>query len=255
MSLRRLLIFAPPLAAFLALAIPVSALDFAGENLTYEFGWSGISAATARIAVTKVIDRSVPCYQIVIDLQGQPKLDWIWKVRDRIETVSTVADLQCHRFFFQQREAKFSLDTDVRLDSGRQMLIGSRTRYRPDKTQTLAPGEAPCNYFDPLSALFFVRRLTPGVGQSQSLKVFDGKRSHDLTYTTLAEETIVTKLGSFITWKVQPRIVRSSGKDDASKVNKVRTAYLWVDKNEPHHIVRIESEAFVGKIFAELTSR
>jgi hypothetical protein len=71
----------------------------------------------------------------------------------------------------------------------------------------------------------------------------------------LGEEHVKVPVGEFDTWKVQPRIVRSSEQDKSSKVEKVRKALLWIDKNEPHHIVRIESEAFVGNIFAELKQK
>ena len=249
----RLILLAVLLAAVAAMSLAwAQTVDFAGENLVYEFGWSGISAATAKVTVKPITDAGAPCYKIVFEIKGKPKLDWIWKVRDRIETITTRDSLQCHRFFFQQREARFHLDTDVRLDPAKQMLLSSRTRYKQGEAQALKPKHAPSNHYDPVSALYFARRAPKAPGKVYNLKVFDGKRKHDLTYSVIAEERIKIGLGEFDAWKIWPRIVRSSGADAASKVNKVRNAYLWVDKKPPHHVLKIESDVFVGAIYAEL---
>ena len=119
----------------------------------------------------------------------------------------------------------------------------------------LVSKNAPADHYDPISALYFVRRAAFVSGKSYTLKVFDGKRRHDLTYTVLGEERIKIGLGEFDAWKIWPRIVRSSGRDAESNINKVRKAYLWIDKNSPHHVLKVESEAFVGTIYAELIER
>lgn len=243
------------LLVVVAVAWSQPAVNFAGENLTYEFGWSGISAATAEIRVLAVEVDGVPCYKVQIRIKGKPKLDWIWKVRDEIEVVTTVADLRCKRYRFKQRESSFKLDTEIRHDSAKNLLLGSRTRFRQGEAQPLKPKHAPDDHYDPLSALIFARRAPLSLGKSYSLKAFDGKRRHDLTYTVMGEEHIKIGLGEFDAWKVWPRIERSSGKDAKSKVNKVRKATIWIDKKPPHHVLKVETEAFVGKIYAELIKK
>ncbi|HPM78150.1 MAG TPA: DUF3108 domain-containing protein [bacterium] len=244
-------------AAVLTLAIVAvvpaqGTVDFAGENLVYEFGWSGISAATAEIRVLPVVTDGVPCYKVQMRIKGQPKLDWIWKVRDEIEVVTTVADLRCKHYLFKQRESSFHLDTEIRHDKAQGLLLGSRTRLRQGEAQPLKPNHAPDDHYDPLSALIFARRAPLSLGKTYQLKAFDGKRRHDLTYTVMGEEHIKIGLGEFDAWKIWPRIERSSGADVESKVNKVRKATLWIDKQPPHHVLKVETEAFVGSIYAEL---
>lgn len=237
--------------AALALA-DAPAIDFNGEHLVYEFGWQSISAATADVRVTTITDGGVPCYKIVMEIRGKSKLDWIWKVRDRIETITTVDSLLCHRFFFKQREGSFHLNTDVRLDPERNLLVSTRTRFRQGETKALSSKRSTADHFDPLSALYYVRRLELKAGEVHTIKAFDGKRTHDLTYTVLAEERIKIGLGEFDAWKIWPRIVRSSGRDAESNVNKVRKAHLWIDKKPPHNVLQVKSEVFVGKVYVEL---
>lgn len=238
--------------AALALAATV---DFNGEHFVYEFGWQNISAATADVQVSTVQYGGEPCYRAVIQIKGKPKLDWIWKVRDRLESVSSMQNLRCHLFTFQQREANFNVDTTVRLDPARNLLIGSRVRYRAEGPKPMKSFTAPVDHLDPLGALLWVRRTDLVAGRTFALNVFDGKRTHVLNYDVLGEEHIKIALGEFDAYKVWPRIVRSSGDDAGSRVNKVRRVYLWLDKLPPHCLLKIESEVFVGHIYAELIQR
>lgn len=231
----------------------VRATDFSGERLVYAFGWQKITAAKATVTVDTFQSEGRSFYKIQFNINGEPKLDFIWKIRDVIKVETDAQTLQCRHFMFMQREGNFRQDTNVWLEPGAGMLVSERVQYKTDnEKKTLAAKSAPVDNFDPISALYYVRRMPMTVGQVNSLKVFDGKRQHVLNYTVLKEERITTSLGTFDTWKVEPRIVPAKQKDTESKVEKVKDVFLWIDKQEPHNVVRIESEAFVGRIFAEL---
>ncbi len=247
------------LISLAAIAVAVwsyaATVDFNGEHLVYEFGWQAISAATAEVTVTTQQYAGAPCYRIIIDVRGKPKLDWMWKVRDRLESLSTIQDLHCRLFTFQQRESNYNSDTTIRFDPTRNLLVSTRVRYRSGGPIPMKPFTAPPEQLDPLGALLAMRRTEVAVGHTYVLNVFDGKRSHVLNYDVLAEEHIKTQLGEFDAYKIWPRIVASTVQDAESKVNKVRRVYLWLDKLPPHHVLRIESEVFVGHIYAELIQR
>lgn len=232
-----------------------AAADFGVQRLVYEFGWQKISAATATIAIDPATVAGVPGYRAVVQIQGKPKLDWVWRVRDKISVETTADTLACERFLFEQREASFYLDTEIRRDPVARLLIGNRTRIIKNTRKALTPKDAPLDHYDPLSAILFLLRSPLAVGRSYSLKAFDGKRRHDLTYKVIGEERIKIGLGEFDAWKVQPRIVRSTGVVQGSDVDKVRQLFIWIDKNSPHVVLRIESEAFVGRIYGELVQK
>ncbi len=241
--------------AALATLCLAGAVNFNGERLVYEFGWQAISAATAEVTVASISFGGEPCYRATIQVRGKPKLDWIWKVRDKLESISNAQTLRCRVFTFQQRESNFNADTAIRLDPARNLLISTRTRYRNDGPRPMKSFTAPPDHLDPLGALLYVRQAELAVGRTYALNVFDGKRSHVLNYDVLTLEHIKLAIGEFDAYKIWPRIVKSSGDDAESKVNKVRKAYLWIDKNPPHHLLKIESEVFVGHIYAELIQR
>jgi len=229
------------------------AAEFAGERLVYEFGWQKITAAKATVSADSFEADGRTFYKIRFDIEGEPKLDFIWKIRDVLKVETDAATLQCRHFMFMQREGNFRQDTNVWLEPATGMLVSERVQYKENnQKKILSTKSAPADHFDPISALYYVRRMPLTVGQVNTLKVFDGKRKHELSYTVLKEERITTGLGTFDTWKVEPRIVPAAKKDKESKVEKVKEVYLWIDKKEPHNVVRIESEAFVGRIFAEL---
>jgi hypothetical protein len=243
---------APALLLFaLALAAPADH-DFNGERLTYEFGWQKISAATAAVSVDKIDIGGRPGYRIVLKLTSKPALDLLWRVRDVITSETFADTMRCNKFLFQQREASFYLDTTIRHDADRSLLIGSRVRIRKSDRQTFDDHQAPDDRLDPLGALLYVQLLEMAPGKEYDLQVFDGNRQHELTYSVLGEERVKIGLGEFDAWKVQPRIVHSSNPDQNSKVAKVQEVFMWVDKNSPHRVLRIESEAFVGRIYVEL---
>jgi len=235
------------------LATPVAAFDFAGERLTYEFGWRDISAATVDIAIDAAQVGGGPGYNLRMSIQGKPRLDWIWRVRDEITGAVRAGDLRPFRYFFMQREAAFKLDTEILYDPAQNKLISRRVQYKKEGKKELAVKEATADHYDPISALMVLRRAEFSPGVTHRLKIFDGKRQHDATYTCIGAERITTKMGEFDTWKVQPRIVRSTGSD--TKADKVKQVFVWIEKAPPHHVVRIESEALWGYIYSELIKK
>ena len=243
----------PALVFAAALAAPAVAADFAGERLHYEFGWQNIAAAFAEVSVDRIDIGGQPGYKIAMKLQSESKLDWVWRVRDMITSETYADTFRCNKFLFQQREAKFFLDTTINYDPARSLLIGSRTRLRKEGNQTFGPAQAPEDHLDPLGALLYVQQLPLVQGKQYLLKVFDGHRRHELSYTVLGRERINIGLGTFDAWKVEPRIVTSSDPDQNSKVAKVKSVFMWVDNAPPHRVLRIETDAFFGKIYVELT--
>ncbi len=227
--------------------------DFSGEILAYEFGWKGIPAADAIVKIRSA-DCAGPCYKGVIDLQGKKYLDMFWTVRDRFEVVCSKLDYKPRRFTFFQREGAFQLDTEIVLDKPMGLLRSSRVRL--DRPKRLANKVAPsATTYCPLSALLYMRSRPLNVGDEESIPVFDGKRTHTLYWKVTSREKIKVPVGEFDAVRVDPKIIRSDYKDKESKVEKVKKIILWLSNDPSHTILRIESEAFVGSIYAELVRK
>lgn len=250
---RRSPVFLVTVAVVCCLALPAVAVDFGGERLTYEFGWRSVSVATVEIDIDAATVDGAPGYNLKLLVNGKPRLDWIWRVRDQLTASVRAKDLRPTRYFFTQREGAFKLDTEILFDDAQNKLVSRRVQYRKSGTKTLAAKDASGDHYDPISALLVLRRSEFSPGVTHRVKIFDGKRQHEASYTCVGAERITTALGEFDTWKVVPRIERSSGKD--TKAEKVKEVVVWIEKAAPHHVVRIESEALWGYIYAELIKK
>jgi hypothetical protein len=241
------------LVLLIAAPTPASPYDFTGENLTYEFGWNGITAADAQVKIAGA-NCEGSCQKATIDITGRKYLDMFWKVRDRIESTCAKNDYSTKVYSFFQREGQYNLDTVITLDKEAKMLRSKR--YRTDKNKKYKDGrETAEGVYDPLAALLYMRSQPLLVGDDKTIKVFDGKRTHWLNWKVLGKEKISTKLGDYDALKVAPRIIKSNETDSKSKVEKVKKVMLWLSDDPAHTVLRIESEAFVGHIFAELVSK
>ncbi|MDP8223241.1 MAG: DUF3108 domain-containing protein [Candidatus Lernaella stagnicola] len=249
------LIFGCLTVIVLCLAGPAWAVDFAGEKVTYEFGWRNISAATLDIRVKNTTVAGEPSYAVTLDIKGKPALDWIWRVRDRIDTLARAKDLRPFRYFFTQREGAFKLDTEITYDNAQNKLVSKRTRYKKSGTKQLRPKDAPGDHFDPVTSLMVVRRVEFKPGVVHTVKVFDGKRKHLAEYRCIGEKKLETKVGTFDTWIIKPKLIKSEGKDDDAKAEKVKDVTVWIQKDAPHHVLRVESEALWGYIYVELIAK
>ena len=227
---------------------------FAGERLDYDFGWNGLAAAEVSVRNEVEDCAGRPCYHIHIDLSTKPQIDWIWKMRDRIDTYAEIGTLRPLRYSFRQREANFKHDTEVVYDQV-QHLATSTTRYKDQvKVKTV-----PCQgVYDPITALLRMRLSDAKPGDTEELQVFDGVRVHTIRYEVVGIEEVATEFGDIRARKVRPWIEKSDPpvrKTDDSKTAKVRTVYGWIGLPGDPLLYRIESAATVGKIYAELMDK
>ena len=246
------------LFAFALLAAPLAQAEpFVGENLTYEFGWSGFTAARAEVSIGSINYDGDDCYNIKIEVRSLARLDWIWKVRDKLTSYPRKSDLLPKYFFWKQREGKYNLDTEIKHDKQVGVLRSKRTRYKDDKIKpykdkwTTAAGR-----LDPLGSLLHMRSQDLKVGGVYNIKVFEGKREHDIRYEVVSREKLTTKFGELDTFAIIPRVVKSSkGGADKIKVEKVSKVKIWLTTTPEHMIVRVESKAWIGAVFAELVKK
>ncbi len=226
---------------------------FVGERLVYEFGWKGFTAAQAEISIGEMTYNGVDSYKLEIMLKSLARLDWIWKVRDRMVSWAAKKDLTCQRFFYEQREGKFYLDTTIELDKSDNILRSTRIRYKDGKEKEYTPKWANADHLDPVAALLHLRKQKMEVGGAYSLKVFDGKRRHTIQYKVVGKETIETDFGPKECFKIHPKILKSDkAKADSIQAEKVEKVTVWATASPEHTVMRIESKAWIGSVYAKL---
>jgi hypothetical protein len=226
-------------------------MPFVGERLTYEFGWNGIGAAdvTVRIDPEEYLGR--PAVHIQIDMRTKPQIDWIWKMRDRIDAFAEVGTWRPLRYSFQQHESTFEHDTEVIFDHA----VGRATAIRRHKGNVKVDS-IPCQgVYDPITALMQMRITNAKVGEQRDLLVYDGKRVHTIRYVVEGEEDVETEMGTVRARKVHPWIEKSDPPvhtTDYSKTKVVRRVTGWVGMPGDPLLYRIESAIYVGRVYGEL---
>ena len=227
---------------------------FDGEKLTYLFGWSGLNAAEATISAEVVDYHGKRCYRIVNEIRSRPVLDWIWKVRDRIEVYSEVDTLRPLHYEFIQREGKFNHDTVIDFDHEAKIARAER-RYKGKVKKTTVRFD---ELYDPMTALYVMRRAGLSPGDRAEIDAFDGKRVHTIEYRVVGADEVKTKFGEKDALVVEPRILKSDPpykKKESDKSTEVRTVTIYLDEADGSTIYRIESDVSVGEVYAELIER
>lgn len=229
---------------------------FVGENLVYEFGWQGFTAARAEIKIGSIDYNGEDCYKIKVNIRSLARLEWVWKVRDKFTSYTRKRDLVPEYFFYEQREGKFSLDTEIKLDREDNILRSTRTRYKDGKTKSYKPKWSKATGMnDPLGALVSLRKQDLKVGDVYEVNVFDGKRKHQISYAVSGKETIKTPFGDREAFVVHPKVQKSTGDKKNSKVEKVQKVTMWLATTPEHNVLRVESKAWIGSVFAELVKK
>ena len=227
---------------------------FAGERLDYEFGWNGIPAADVVVRIDTDEYNGRPCYHVRVDMSTKPQVDWIWKMRDRIDTYAEIGTLRPLTYSFRQREGNFSHDTDVVFDQTRKVATSIRKYKGQVKVTTI-----PCkDVYDPMTALLRMRVSEATIGEEEELLVFDGTRVHTIRYAVQAIGEVETEFGAIRARKVKPWIAKSEPpvrQTDNSKTAKVREVFGWIGLPGDTLLYRIESAVTVGKIYGELVDR
>jgi Protein of unknown function (DUF3108) len=258
MEARKSLALAIALFAALLIAAPAFSeeYDFTGEHLVYEFGWKGFTAAKVDIKIGSIPYKGHDCYDIDMKLNSLAKLDWIWKVRDRMTAYVRKSDGLPERFMYYQREGTFFLDTEIVHDQDTGRFQSTRTRIKdgkkkPYRSKWVKWGE----HYDPVGALLRMRALPLEEGKTYTIKSFDGKREHEISYKVVGKEKIKIALGEFEAFRIEPRIVKSSGDKEKTNVDKVRKVTAWIATTPDQNVLKIESKVFVGAVYAELVKK
>lgn len=218
----------------------------AGERLTYRIRWGLISAGSATLSVeTPAEHLGQPATRLVLTAATTPFLDKLYQVRDRIDAWVASEPLRAIEYRQDQHEGHYRGDLQVIFDHGK------HTATRTVKGETKPPITIPAGTFDPLSALYALRRRSFAVGDTVEISVTDGKRCVLGKGKVLREEKVKTPAGTFDTFLVEPELHQVKGVFEKSPNAKI---HIWLTKDARHMPVKVTSEVIIGHFTAELIS-
>lgn len=239
MYLLRNYFFCAVLVAFLAITtLP----DAWAETLFYNISWQSIPAGTATLMFKENGEKAF----IELNARTLPVMDVIYPVRTHVKSEMLTSSSLPNRYFKQSKEGWGKENTsEVLFDRDRRIAeVYKNGRH----LRTL---EMPLDTYDPISCLYFYRKISELGGKPVQLTITDGKKISTGVATVLRKETIDVPAGRFNTLVVEPKMEGLTGVFQKSPRSRI---LVWLTDDDRRLPVRLKSEVIVGAFTAEATA-
>ena len=197
-----------------------------------------VNAGTVNFTVNKSTYENKPVYHVVGTGTTNPSYDWIFKVRDRYESIMDYNTLLPYKFIRNVDEGGYKKNEIVYFDRK------NNTAKSPKGTYNVTP----CIQ-DVLSEVYFARNIDFDKYKPNDLIPFDlflDDEIHKMHVRYLGKETIKTRYGKFKTIKFKPMLLKGSLFEGGEKMT------VWVTDDGNKLPVRIESPILVGNVKVDM---
>jgi hypothetical protein len=212
------------------------------ENISYVVFYSAlgmyVNAGNASFKVSAEKFNNKPVYHIVGTGQSNSKYDWIFKVRDRYESIIDTATLQPYKFIRNIEEGGYKKYENVTFNQNANTAVTNTGVFK-------VPG---CIQ-DVLSSIYYARNIDFNKykeGDKIPFSMFLDNEVFNLYIRYLGKETVKTKYGKFRTYKFRPLLVKGTIFEGGEKMT------VWVTEDQNKVPVRIESPIVVGTVKVDL---
>jgi len=199
---------------------------YPGEKLTFQLKWTVVPAGEGILEILPIETiKGVKAYHFVLTAKSNSFIDYIYKVRDRIDAYT---DIEMTNFNWDNNKAQYSTLKNVREPID--VLKGS---------------------FDPLSAFYYTRLFDLKEKLIIERPVTDGKKCIIGKAFVIKKETLKLTSGTYDTYLIEPEIKHVGGVFEKSKNAKIQ---VWVTADRRRMPVKIKSKVVVGSFVGELVS-
>jgi len=215
---------------------------------TYNFGWGGLTAATAEVRFGRLGDR--------LQLEGTGQtiglVRALWKMdvyHRAVADADSLLPISLHQVEELRRK---TLTTNLTFKPG--LVERMRIDTSSEKPPTTKVFRFPAALFDMHSALLTVRSQTLKDGDRYRLVVYPATNAYLTTLTVLDHAKVTTPAGVFPAIKLDLHLKKVGKKGELEPHKKFRRATVWVSDDSDRLLLRIEASVFIGTVFAELQS-
>jgi hypothetical protein len=247
-----------------------------GEQLTYQATWLGIPAAEARVRFRKKVkdpsvqnsagkdsshrdvankDQSGDGQQLgnaprsrwiaEVWVKTTPYADLFYKMRDYMRESIAEDTLQSSGLHVDQHENSRLDNFEVAMDRSDQMVTVTKTSKHGTQVKQFIASDP----WGPLSGAMMALTQDLTVGKTYAFDVFGGSQRYVFSFDVQERERIHTVLGDFDALKIVPDVWYVS---DGKLRSQAHGTVLWVTADKRHLPLRIQSEAFIGYVSADL---
>jgi hypothetical protein len=213
-----------------------------GESIRYTIYYNVfglyMNAGKAEFATKESTWDNSPAYTFTATGKSNSKYDWIFKVRDKYESVVDKKTLLPYQFTRQINEGGYHLKQEVLFNQKANTAIADGTLYKTTD----------CT-FDVISAIYAARNINYSnlqLNDKITLNFFLDKELYPSYFKFLGRSEITTRYGRFKVIKFAPLLLKGTMFNGGEKM------ILWVTDDENHIPVRIETPIIIGSIKVDL---
>jgi hypothetical protein len=224
-----------------------------GEKLSFLIRYGFIHAGDATMEVKDIVpvgNRSA--YRIVSTARSKRTFDFIFKVRDRVESFIDTKGIFSWKFRKQLREGAYKFDLFVDYKQYIGLADIKSIRYEDDEPLVVKEEKdfslkIPPYVLDILASFYYVRTQNIRLGMPIYLTNHDNKKIYQLKVIVQRREVIDVKAGKFRCVMVQPQL---KGEGIFKQKGEL---WVWLSDDQYKIPVQMKSAVFVGNITTELT--
>ena len=223
-----------------------------GEKLTFTVRYGFIKAGEATMAVEEIVsinDRNA--YIFVTTARSARSFDWIFKVRDKVQSWVDTEGMFSWKYIKSLREGGYKFDLIVDYDQYYGNARVQEIRYEDEEPLRIRDQKEfslpiPIYVLDVLGSFYYVRTQPLRIGDPLYITNHDNAKVYDLKVIIQKRETIKVSAGKFKCLVVEPRL-----RGDAVFKQKGRL-WVWITDDQYKLPVQMKSAVFVGSITSEL---
>lgn len=216
-----------------------------GEKISYTIYYNVIglyvNAGDAQFTVTPTKWEGESAFAFTATGNSNRRYDWIFKVRDKYESIVDHKTLLPYFFSRSINEGSFHQNQSLAFNQKtNEVITGKGENFKA----------ADCT-FDVISAIYAARNLDfqhLQVNEKVYLHFFLDNELFPSYFKYLGKEIITTKFGKFKAIKIAPLLVKGSMFEGGEHMT------IWVTDDENHIPIRIETPIIVGTIKVDMKS-
>jgi hypothetical protein len=216
-----------------------------GEKITYTIFYNVIglyvNAGDAQFTVTPSKWEGEPALALTATGNSNRRYDWIFKVRDKYESIVDTKSLLPYFFSRSINEGSFHQKQTLSFNQ----KVNEVTTQKGESFKT-----ADCT-FDVISIIYAARNLdfkNLQVNEKVYLSFFLDKELFPSYFKYLGKEVVQTKFGKFKAIKIAPLLVKGTMFEGGERMT------IWVTDDDNHIPIRIETPIIIGSIKVDMKS-
>jgi Protein of unknown function (DUF3108) len=216
-----------------------------GEQLIYQASWVGIPAAQARLEFHKEQKNDQQRWLGEIWIETNGFADLFYKMRDYMKESMADDTLHSSGVYLVQHEKSRLNYYDVTMDRHAQMVTMTKKNHKGTQSKEYIASDP----WGPISGAMMALTQDFAPGKTYAFDVFSGSQRYVFAFVVDRREKIHLDMGDFDAWKVVPDVWYVS---DGELKSEARNTVLWISADQRHLPLRIQAQAYIGYVRADL---